>query len=112
MTDDALPDLMAGADLGPLPDMIEVTQSFIARLPSQRIIDLLKRLEPDMKFGELMEDQPPRMIAFRALLRDHPRRDPASLWLHAYDVEVAIAPADPFSPNGQTASPASAPTIT
>jgi hypothetical protein len=105
-------DLMAGADLGPLPDTIEATQGFISRLPSQRIIDLLAKLEPGTPFGQLMEGQPSRMIAFRGLLRDHPRRDPASLWMAAYDVEVAILEVDPFSANGRTASPPFAPTTT
>jgi hypothetical protein len=97
-------------DLGPLPDTVTVTQSFIARLPSQRLIDLLARLEPDVKFGELMENQPPRMIAFRALIREHPDRDPASLWLAAYDMEVAIAEPDPTNGSGPTRSPPSAAT--
>jgi hypothetical protein len=85
----------------PLPDLIQASQAFVARLPSQRVIDLLARLEPGVKFGELIEAQPPRMIAFRALLRDYPTRDPASLWLHAYDVEVALVEVDPFLDNGQ-----------
>jgi len=97
-------------DLGPLPELVTVTQSFIARLPSQRIIDLLAKLEPGVKFGELVEDQPPRMIAFRALLRDYPGRDPASLWLHAYDVEVALVDVDPTNGNGLKPLPSSAPT--
>jgi hypothetical protein len=82
-------------DLAPLPDTVWCTQSFIARLPSQRIIDTLAKLEPDQKFGELIESQPPRLIAFRALLRDYPGRDVTSLWMHAYDVEVAIDDPDP-----------------
>jgi hypothetical protein len=103
---------MTDQDLGPLPDVISVTQSFVARLPSQRIIDLLSKLEPGVKFGELIESQPPRMIAFRALLRDHPGRDPASLWLHAYDVEVALVEADPTNGSVPTLSPPSAPITT
>jgi hypothetical protein len=96
-------------DLGPLPDTVTVTQSFIARLPSQRILDLLAKLEPGVKFGELAENQPPRLIAFRALLRDHPGRDPASLWLAAYDVEVALVEVDPTNGSTPTLSPPSAP---
>jgi|SRR5215472_4425704 len=95
-------------DTGPLPELVTVTQAFIARLPSQRIIDLLTRLEPGAKFGELAENQPPRLIAFRALLRDHPARDPASLWMHAYDVEVAIVEVDPTNGKSPTPSPPSA----
>jgi hypothetical protein len=90
-------------DTGPLPELVQCTQAFIARLPSQRVIDLLKRLEPGTKFGDLMEDQPPRMIAFRALLRDYPQRDPTSLWMHAYDVEVGILDVDPT--NGSVPTP-------
>jgi hypothetical protein len=97
-------------DNGPLPEVVFVTQSFIQRLPAQRLIDLLKRLEPDVKFAELMEDQPPRMIAFRALTRDHPARDPTSLWAHAYDVEVAIVEPDPTNGSAPTLSPPSAAT--
>ena len=93
-----------------LPDCVSCTQAFIARLPSQRIIDLLSKLEPGAIFSQLMEQQPPRMIAFRKLLLDFPNRDPASLWLHAYDVEVAIVEVDPTVSNGQTASLPSAPT--
>lgn len=93
-----------------LPTTITASQAFIARLPSQRVIDLLAHLEPGTKFGELIEAQPPRMIAFRALLRDYPQRDPASLWLHAYDCEVALVDVDPTGGNGLKPSPSSAPT--
>jgi hypothetical protein len=102
-------DLMQGADTGPLPDMVTVSQAFISRLPSQRVIDLMKRLENGATFSELMEEQPGRITAFRALLRDHPRRDPTSLWMHAYDVEVAIDDPDPTSGNSSTPSLPSAP---
>jgi hypothetical protein len=91
-----------------LPTLINVTQAFIARLPSQRVIDLLARLEPDAKFGELLENQPPRMIAFRALLRDYPDRDSTSLWMHAYDCEIGIVELDTFLDNGRKPSPPSA----
>jgi hypothetical protein len=94
----------------PLPDLITASQAFIARLPSQRVIDLLARLEPGVKFGELIEAQPPRMIAFRVLLRDFPTRDPASLWLHAYDCEVALIEPDPTNGSAPAPSPFSAPT--
>jgi hypothetical protein len=94
----------------PLPLLVEVTASFAARMPSQRIIDLLKRLEPDVTFTQLIEDQPPRLMAFRALRRDYPDRDPTSLWLHAYDVEVAVTDVDPTSGKLPTSLPSSAPT--
>ena len=92
-----------------LPTLIECTQSFIARLPSQRIIDLLSRMEPDMNFSQIMEAQPPRMIAFRALLRDYPDRDPTSLWMHAYDCEIGIVEVDPTNGKSPTLLPPSAP---
>jgi hypothetical protein len=95
-----------------LPNEVTVTQSFIARLPSQRVIDLLSKLEPGLNFGELMESQPPRMIAFRALMRGFPERDTTSLWLHAYDVEVVLVDVDPTNGNGQTTSLPSVPTTT
>jgi hypothetical protein len=94
----------------PLPELVSVTQSFIARLPSQRIIDLLAKLEPGVNFGDLVQQQPPRMIAFRAMLRDYPGRDATSLWMHAYDVEVAIVEVDPTNGKEPTLSPPSAPT--
>jgi len=94
-----------------LPLEVSVTQAFIARMPSQRVIDLLAKLEPAMKFAELVETQPPRLIAFRALMRDHPDRDPTSVWLHAYDVEVVVAEIDPFNGKSPTSSPPSAPSI-
>ena len=96
----------------PLPTEVSVTQSFIARLPSQRILDLLARLEPGQKFGELIEAQPPRLIAFRSLLKQFPNRDAASLWLHAYDVEVVIVEVDPTNGSAPSSSPGSALTTT
>jgi hypothetical protein len=77
-----------------LPMEVEVTQAFNKRLPSQRIIDLLTKLE-GIDFGTLATTQPFRVIAFRALLRDYPLRDPSSLWMHAYDVEVDVIEMDP-----------------
>jgi hypothetical protein len=82
MTDDALPTL------------VSVTQSFAARMPTQRVIDAVERAESN-SFTEMVNRQPFRIVAFRALLRDYPDRDVTSLWLHAYDVEVAIADVDP-----------------
>jgi hypothetical protein len=103
---------LSPVDVGPMPDCITVPQAFIARLPSQRIIDMLRRLEPDANFGELIEAQPPRLIAFRWLLREHPTRDATSLWMAAYDIEVAIADVDPTSGSGPTPSLPSAPSTT
>ena len=87
----------------PLPTLIRVTEAFASRLPSQRVIDALGKAEPG-DFGALMQAQPFRVVAFRALLRDFPERDTTSLWLHAYDVEVEMEPANPT--NGKLPTPA------
>jgi hypothetical protein len=108
-TNNSVDELMRGADTGPLPELIEVTQAFIARLPSQRVIDQIRKMEPDLTMAQLMEEQPGRMTAFRALVREHPRRDPTSLWMHAYDCEVAIIDTDPTQDNSSPPSPISAP---
>jgi hypothetical protein len=89
--------------LEPLPLVVSVTQAFNRRLPTQRMVDLLAKAEPTAGFAEVAEHQPFRLVAFRALLRDYPLRDPTSLWLHAYDVEVAIEDVDPTGQPSQTA---------
>ena len=94
----------------PLPALVRVTQSFVARLPSQRLLDQLRHCEPGVPFTELAETQPFRIVAFRALVRDHPDRDVTSLWLHAYDVEVDVGDADPTNGKSATLSPPSAAT--
>jgi len=90
-----------------LPDVVTVTQAFATRMPSQRVVDTITRTEGGTA-GDLMTAQAMRVIAFRALLRDHPHFDINALWLHSYDVEVEIETADPTSPNGQTPAPPSA----
>lgn len=88
----------------PLPTLVSVTQSFVQRLPSQRLLDQLRHCEPGVPFGELAESQPFRIVAFRALHRDFPGRDVTSLWMHAYDVEVEVSEAaDPT--NGKPSTP-------
>jgi len=89
----------------PLPTTIAVTQSFVSRLPSQRLLDELRHCEPTVNFQELAETQPFRIVAFRALKRDYPARDVTSLWLHAYDVEVDITEVDPTNGKPSTAWP-------
>jgi hypothetical protein len=94
----------------PLPAEVVVSQAFARRAPSQRVIDQLARLDPT-PFSELLQTGAFRVMAFRVLLRDYPRHDVASLWLHAYDVEVEIEDAvDPTSALAPTFSPPSAPT--
>lgn len=78
-----------------LPLLVRCPTSFAQRVPTQRVIDLLARLEPGHNFGELAGQMPFRLVAFRQLLRDFPDRDPTSLWLHSYDVEVEVQEADP-----------------
>jgi hypothetical protein len=93
----------------PLPATVTVTQSFTARLPAQRLLDQLAHIDPT-PFGELAQNQPFRIVAFRALLRDFPGYDPTALWLHAYDVEVDIVEADPTNGKPPTPPPRSAAT--
>ena len=98
MTD--LPDPVPPA----LPALVAVTAAFAERVPTQRIIDAVERVEGD-RFGLVIQRQPFRVVAFRALMRDFPDYDLAALWLHAYDVEVDVTPADPTSPPLPTPEP-------
>jgi hypothetical protein len=86
----------------PLPTLVRVNQAFSTRLPSQRTLDLITRIE-GVDFAALAQSAPFRIVAFRALLRDYPGRDPTSLWMHAYDVEVEVADENPT--NGKSPTP-------
>jgi hypothetical protein len=97
---------LEGVDLGPLPDEVAVTKAFSERLPSQRVIDVATKAE-STDFQSLVSFQPFRIIAFRALLRDFPLRDPTSLWMHAYDVEVVVSEPDPTLPASTKLEPLS-----
>jgi hypothetical protein len=110
MTSDSSVPLSLEADLGPLPDCVSVSPAFARRMPTQRALDALARIEPT-PFGDLAEQAPSRILAFRALVRDYPHRDLASLWLHAYDVEVEITQPDPTDGREPALSPDSAPAI-
>lgn len=88
-----------------LPSVVTVTQSFASRLPTQRVIDVVERTEG--AFADVVQRQPMRVVAFRALLRDHPGYDITAVWMHSYDVEVEIEAADPTNSNGQTPAPPS-----
>ena len=80
-----------------------VTQAFSSRLPSQRVLDLIDKLE-GVGFADLVQSQPFRIVAFRALIRDYPEpRYHVELWLHAYDVEVEIT--EENSTNGKLRRP-------
>jgi hypothetical protein len=81
----------------PLPNTVTITAAFARRLPSQRVLDTVTKCE-DATFTDLAERSWPRVIAFRALLRDYPERDPTSLWMHAYDVETDITDGDGADP--------------
>jgi hypothetical protein len=87
---------------GPLPLMVSVTQAFSSRMPSQRVQDTITRTEGG-SFGDIIQNQAFRVVAFRALMRDYPSRDITSLWMHAYDVEVAVVEPDPT--NGSVPTP-------
>jgi hypothetical protein len=78
----------------PLPATISIPAEFAARIPTQRVLDSLAAITPE-PLTELMANQATRIIAFRALLREFPERDPTSLWMHAYDVELEIFTPDP-----------------
>lgn len=99
---------MTDAGLEALPMAVQVTEAFTKRLPSQRLIDQLAKMEGGQDFGTLATTQPFRIIAFRALLRDYPLRDATSLWMHAYDVEVDMVAMDPTNGTSPRPEPASA----
>jgi hypothetical protein len=93
---------MSEADANePLPGFVSVTQAFTSRMPTQRVQDTITRIEGGT-FGDLIQAQPFRVVAFRALLRDFPGRDETSLWMHSYDVEVEINEPDPTNGNAPT----------
>jgi hypothetical protein len=89
-----------------LPLSVAVTDSFAKRIPTQRVIDGIEHAE-GAAFGELLQRQPMRVVAFRALMRDYPGRDQTSLWLHSYDVEVEIVEANPTNGTSPTHAPPS-----
>jgi hypothetical protein len=91
----------------PLPEVVSVTQAFSARLPSQRVLDLVTKIE-GIDFAALATTSPFRLVAFRALLRDYSERDPTSLWLHAYGVEVEVEDVNPTNGSSPTPGPISA----
>src|SRR5215471_13282370 len=93
----------APADV-PLPLLVHVTPAFAERMPTQRVIDAVTRIEGG-RIADIGREQPFRLVAFRALLRDFPGRDVSSLWLHSYDVEVEIDVPDPTSPPSTTLAP-------
>ena len=90
-----------------LPSIIHASADFAGRLPSQRVLDLVAKVEP-AGFAELAQTQPFRIVAFRALLRDFPDYDPTALWLHAYDVEVEVDAVNPTNGKSPTNAPDSA----
>jgi hypothetical protein len=92
-----------------LPTLVRVSAAFSARLPSQRVLDLVTKIE-GIDFAALATTAPFRLVAFRALLRDYPNRDPTSLWMHAYEVEVEVEDANPMNGSSPTPGPISAAT--
>jgi hypothetical protein len=99
--DEPMTELADMAAAEPLPTLVRVTQAFTSRLPSQRVLDLVTRIE-GIDFAALATAAPFRIVAFRALLRDFPERDPTSLWMHAYDVEVEVEDANPMNGSSPT----------
>ena len=98
-----------GATADALPLLVTVTHAFSSRLPSQRVMDAIARLEPDENFADLALRQPFRIVAFRALYAQHPG-DVNRLWMHSYDVEVDVLEPDPTSGRSPTSSRDSAAT--
>jgi hypothetical protein len=93
----------------PLPLEVNCTIAFVRRIPTQRLLDTLARIDPT-PFGELQDQKPSQVLAFRWLVREFPARDATSLWMHAYDVEIALEDTDPTLALGQMPSLPSAPT--
>ena len=85
----------------PLPTLVRVSAAFSARMPSQRMLDVISRQE-GVDFAALATNQPFRIVAFRALVRDFPEYDQTALWLHAYDVEVEIEDVSPLDGKSPT----------
>jgi hypothetical protein len=90
-----------------LPFEISVPDAFPRRMLTQRQIDLLSNLEPGVTFAELTQTSPFRIIAWRWLLVNFPHDDPTRLWMHSYDVSVAVDPPDPTGTSITTPSPIS-----
>jgi hypothetical protein len=96
----------------PLPLVAVVAPSFTRRIPSQAVVNLLRQYE-DMPFTDLMQEQSGRVIAFRWLLKEYSRRDPSSLWMHSFHMEVEITDeVDPTSAPSPTPPPGSVATGT
>jgi hypothetical protein len=94
MTDDTEDTPQPEAATEALPYLVTVSLAFSSRVPTQRTLDMLEQIEGS-GFGDLAQRQPFRIVAFRALLREYPQRDPTSLWMHAYDVEVEVQDENP-----------------
>jgi hypothetical protein len=92
-----------------LPAAVAVTQAFASRMPTQRVIDAVEHAE-GAPFAEIIQRQPFRVVAFRALLRDRPDYDLTALWLHSYDCEVAVTEETPTNGSSPTAGLPSATT--
>jgi hypothetical protein len=89
-----------------LPTLVRVSRAFSQRLPTQRTIDALVKIE-GAEFGDLAQHQPFRLTAFRALQRDFPDYDPTALWMHAYDTEVEVEDENPTNGTSPTSGPSS-----
>ena len=83
-----------------LPTVVAVNEGFARRWPSPRLQHVIRDVE-GMPFQQVIGDDPSRVTAFRALVRDFPDYDLTALWLHSYDVEVDVVESDGFLVNGQ-----------
>jgi hypothetical protein len=102
-TTDPDPEASAAPEPVTLPTLVKVSTAFAARMPSQRVLDVLAKTE-GADFGTLATSQPFRIVAFRALLRDFPTYDVGALWRHAYDTEVEVEDANPMNGSSPTAA--------
>jgi hypothetical protein len=89
-----------------LPDLVKVSTAFSQRMPSQRLLDELTKVE-GADFAQLAGAQPFRIVAFRALVRDFPDYDRTTLWMHAYDTEVEVSDINPTNGTSPTSGPPS-----
>lgn len=87
--------------------LVTVGKAFSTRMPSQRVLDAIGSCEV-APIGELLQNQPFRIIAFRKLVELYPEHDTRELWAHAYDVEVEVEDVDPTSNGYMTPAQSSA----
>ena len=90
-----------------LPTVVAVNEGFARRWPSPRLQHVIRDVE-GMPFQQVIGDDPSRVTAFRALVRDFPDYDLTALWLHSFDVELDLVELDPTNGKSPTPGPLSA----